>query len=153
MLSSIYPSAGRRMRRVRVDQLAHRYWSAGKFRTVLWRRGSKGKMRGQFYAVRIRSAERRTKKKRASEPLCSLPKKASLKEVVRLDRPQPKKASGHFRPVPPGRDVEPFGLLMLINPSQQRSQTCVYFAYASTMLFVSDSKQSIVFQPSTGPAG
>lgn len=34
------------------------------FRTVTWRMGSKGKMQGQFYAARVYSAERRTKKNR-----------------------------------------------------------------------------------------
>ena len=34
------------------------------FRTVSWREGSKGRMRGRFHVVRIYSAERRTKKTR-----------------------------------------------------------------------------------------
>jgi SRSO17 transposase len=38
--------------------------SAKQFRSVSWREGSKGRMKGRFYAVRIYSAERRTKKER-----------------------------------------------------------------------------------------
>jgi SRSO17 transposase len=38
--------------------------SAKQFRTVSWREGSKGRMRGRFYAVRVYSAERHTKKTR-----------------------------------------------------------------------------------------
>lgn len=34
------------------------------FRTVTWREGSKGRQRGRFYAARVYSAERRTKKTR-----------------------------------------------------------------------------------------
>jgi SRSO17 transposase len=38
--------------------------TAKEFRTVTWREGSKGLMRGRFYAARIYSAERHTKKTR-----------------------------------------------------------------------------------------
>ncbi len=54
---------------IRVDKYAEKLWRSGKFRAVTWRRGTKGPLRGKFCAVRIRSAERRTKNKKASEPL------------------------------------------------------------------------------------
>lgn len=38
--------------------------SARKFQAVSWRHGSKGRQRGRFYATRVYSAERRTKKAR-----------------------------------------------------------------------------------------
>jgi SRSO17 transposase len=87
---------------LRVDKLAVELWERGAFRNVTWRHGSKGKLRGSFTAVRIRSAERRTKDRSASEPiwllierdetqktgfkyyLSSLPKSTSLRSLVKL---------------------------------------------------------------------
>ena len=73
------------------------------FRTVTWRQGSKGRMHGSFYAARVYSAERRTKKTRpAVEPIwlviedtgeenrpfkfyiSNLPQSTSLKRLVTL---------------------------------------------------------------------
>ena len=54
---------------IRVDKYAEKLWRSGKFRMLTWRKGSKGPLRGKFCAVRIRSAERRTKNKKASDPL------------------------------------------------------------------------------------
>jgi len=48
---------------VLVEVLAEELWRAKKQKTVCWRVGSKGPLEGDFAAVRIRSAERRTKKR------------------------------------------------------------------------------------------
>lgn len=87
---------------VRVDQLAQQLWKDGQFKEVRWRTGSNGPLKAQFCAIRVRSAERRTKGKSASEPiwlllerdeakgsgfryyLSSLPKTASIKRIARL---------------------------------------------------------------------
>lgn len=77
--------------------------SPTKFRTVSWREGSKGRLRGRFYAARIYSAERSTKKTRpALKPIwliiedtgeekrpfkfyfSNLPETTSLKRLVTL---------------------------------------------------------------------
>lgn len=76
---------------------------AKQFRTVSWRDGSKGRMRGRFYTARIYSAERHTKKTRSTlKPIwlivedtgeekrpfkfyfSNLPESTSLKRLVRL---------------------------------------------------------------------
>jgi SRSO17 transposase len=54
---------------MRVDRLAKELWSQNRFRNITWREGTKGKLSGHFCAVRVRSAERRTKGQRASEPV------------------------------------------------------------------------------------
>ena len=87
---------------VRIDRLAEQLWSQGNFAEHCWRRGSKGAMRGLFCAVRVRSAERRTKGKPPSEAiwlllerdeaqpsgfryyLSSLPHSASVERLARL---------------------------------------------------------------------
>ena len=46
---------------VLVDVLAAELAKAGKFKQVCWRMGSKGPLRGDFAAVRVQSAEQRTK--------------------------------------------------------------------------------------------
>jgi SRSO17 transposase len=77
--------------------------SAKQFRTVSWREGSKGRLRGRFYAVRVYSAERHTKKNRPElRPVwlivedtgdkkrpfkfyfSNLPESTSLKRLVKL---------------------------------------------------------------------
>ena len=74
-----------------------------KFRTVSWREGSRGRLGGRFYAVRVYSAERHTKKSRpALKPIwlvvedtgektrpfkfyfSNLPETTTLKRLVRL---------------------------------------------------------------------
>lgn len=76
---------------------------AKRFRSVSWRDGSKGRLSGRFYATRIYSAERHTKKTRpALKPIwlviedtgedkrpfkfyfSNLPESASIKQLVRL---------------------------------------------------------------------
>jgi len=47
---------------VLVDVLANELWNNGRFKNICWRRGSKGPLEAEFAAVRVRSAERRTKK-------------------------------------------------------------------------------------------
>lgn len=87
---------------IRVDKLADRYWRSGKFKLVRWRMGSKAALEGKFCALRIKSAERRTKGRQAGDDiwllierdetrkskfkyyLSSLPESASLKKLVRL---------------------------------------------------------------------
>jgi len=54
-------------RPVPVDRLASELWEEGRFREVTWRKGTKGKLRGQFCAVRVRSAESWTKGKAPGE--------------------------------------------------------------------------------------
>jgi SRSO17 transposase len=87
---------------VRVDKLANQLWAQGQFREATWRTGTTGPLKAKFCAIRIRSAERRTKGKPASEPiwllierdedkatgfryyLSSLPSNASVKRIARL---------------------------------------------------------------------
>lgn len=78
---------------------------AKEFRSVSWREGSKGQQRGRFYAARVYSAERHTKKTRpALKPIwlviedtseekrpfkfyfSNLPESTSLKRLVRLTK-------------------------------------------------------------------
>jgi SRSO17 transposase len=85
-----------------VKAIATRAWEKGSFCDVSWRNGSKGQLHGRFSAVRVQSAERRTKGKPASPPiwllmerdesqktgfkyyLSSLPKSTAIKTLVRL---------------------------------------------------------------------
>lgn len=87
---------------VRIDQLAATYWRSGKFRSVRWRRGTKGGLEAKFCALRVRSAERRTKGRSSGAEIwllierdntrsskfkyyfASLPQAVSLKKLVRL---------------------------------------------------------------------
>lgn len=46
---------------VLVDVLADELWESGRFKNLCWRMGSKGPLEGEFAALRIRSAEKRTK--------------------------------------------------------------------------------------------
>ena len=87
---------------IRVDQYAGKLWRSGKFKSVTWRQGTKGSLREKFCAVRIRSAERRTKNRKATEPLwllieqdasrdsgfkyylSNLPESTALKKLVRI---------------------------------------------------------------------
>ncbi len=54
---------------VRVDAMARQYLEQNRFRKVTWRNGTKGPLFGQFFAVRVHSAENRTKGQRAGSPL------------------------------------------------------------------------------------
>jgi SRSO17 transposase len=62
------PKVGRPATRPRAEEAPvclsdfARELSPKQFRTVSWREGSKGRLRGRFYAVRVYSAERHTKK-------------------------------------------------------------------------------------------
>ncbi len=83
-----------------VDVLANELADAGKFKRVCWRMGTKGPLKGDFVAVRIRSAERRTKKLPPGDEewllierenngdfkfyLSSLSARATLKTLVRI---------------------------------------------------------------------
>lgn len=85
---------------VLVDVLANELAAAGKFKRICWRMGTKGPLEGDFAAVRIRSAERRTKKLPPGEQewlliereksgelkyyLSSMSHRATLKTLVRL---------------------------------------------------------------------
>lgn len=85
---------------VLVGVLANELLSAGKFRRVCWRIGTKGPLEAEFAAVRIRSAERRTKRMPPGEEewlliereksgefkfyLSSMSARATLKGLVRL---------------------------------------------------------------------
>jgi SRSO17 transposase len=87
---------------VRVSHLAKQLWQQGRFTNRSWRRGSKGLLRGSFCALRVRSAERRTKGMPASSPiwlllerdesqptqfkyyLSSLPPSTSLTRLIRI---------------------------------------------------------------------
>ena len=85
---------------VLVEVLAKELAAAGSFKRVCWRMGSKGPLEAHFAAVRIRSAEKRTKKKPPGEEewllieresngdfkyyLSSMSARASLKTIVRL---------------------------------------------------------------------
>lgn len=86
----------------RVDVIAKRYWRSGKFRSVSWRQGSNKRLDGKYLALRVKSAERRTKGRHAGEDiwllierdetrgsgfkyyLSSFPESISLKRLVRL---------------------------------------------------------------------
>jgi len=83
-----------------VEVLAKELWKAKKQKTICWRPGTKGPLEGEFAAVRVRSAERRTKQKPPGEEvwlliereksgdfkyyLSSLSPRASLKTIIRL---------------------------------------------------------------------
>ncbi len=85
---------------VLVDVLAEQLVDAGKFKRIRWRMGSKGPLEGDFAALRIRSAERRTKKRPPGEEewlliereksgefkyyLSSISVRSTLKSLVRL---------------------------------------------------------------------
>ena len=85
----------------RVEAIAKRYWKSGKFREVIWRQGSQKPLSGKYIALRVKSAERRTKGRRAGPEvwllierdesresgfkyyLSSFPETTSLKKLVR----------------------------------------------------------------------
>lgn len=87
---------------IRVDKLAKKHWDDGEFRSITWRKGAQKPLCAQFCAVRVKSAERRTKGLPASEALwllierdktettgfkyylLSLPEKTSLKKLIKL---------------------------------------------------------------------
>jgi SRSO17 transposase len=85
---------------VLVDELAKELYEAGEFERVCWRVGTKGPLEAEFVAVRIRSAERRTKQLPAGEEewllierekdgdfkfyLSSMSARSTLKSLVRL---------------------------------------------------------------------
>lgn len=85
---------------VLVDVLAREMMKAGKFKELCWRHGSKGPLTAEFVALRVRSAERRTKKMPPGDEewllierekngdfkyyLSSMSERANLKTVVRL---------------------------------------------------------------------
>ena len=85
---------------VLVDVLAAELLEAGKFKSICWRYGTKGPLEAEFAAVRIRSAERRTKKVPPGDEewllverekngdfkyyLGSMSKRATLKMLVRV---------------------------------------------------------------------
>lgn len=87
---------------IRVDRLATDLWKRGRFHEITWRKGTRGPLKAEFCAVRVRSAERRTKGLSASEELwllcerddsqdsgfkyylSSLPKSTSLKKLAGL---------------------------------------------------------------------
>lgn len=85
---------------VLVDVLAKELWKAKKYKTICWRMGSKGPLEGDFAAVRIRSAEKRTKKMPPGEEewliierekngdfkyyLSSMSSRSALRSLVRL---------------------------------------------------------------------
>ncbi len=85
---------------VLVDVLARELLEAGKFKSICWRRGTKGPLEAEFAALRVRSAERRTKKLPPGEEewllverekngdfkyyLASMSKRATLKTLVRV---------------------------------------------------------------------
>jgi len=48
---------------IRIDKLAAQLWDQGQFRQYTWRQSSRGPLRSDFCAVRVHSAERRTKGK------------------------------------------------------------------------------------------
>ncbi len=86
----------------RVDAIAKRYWRARKFRRVVWRQGSKKRLEAKCLALRIKSAEGRTKGRQASDDMwllierdesrdsgfkyyfSSFPESVSLKRLVRI---------------------------------------------------------------------
>lgn len=87
---------------VQTQVLAKELAAAGEFKRVCWRRGTKGPLVGEFAALRVRSAEGRTKKQPAGEEewllierektgdfkfyLSSLSTRATLKALVRLTK-------------------------------------------------------------------
>jgi SRSO17 transposase len=48
---------------VLVETLANELWQAGSFKKICWRMGTKGPLEGNFAAARVRTAEKRTKKR------------------------------------------------------------------------------------------
>lgn len=52
---------------VLVEVLANELWQSGAFKNICWRIGTKGPLEAEFAALRIRSAERRTKKMPAGD--------------------------------------------------------------------------------------
>lgn len=89
---------------IRIDKLALQLWEQGHFRQHTWRQSSRGPLRSDFCAVRVHSAERRTKGKSASAViwlvverdstqktgfryyLSSLPSTTSIKTLIRLGK-------------------------------------------------------------------
>jgi SRSO17 transposase len=85
---------------VLVEVLARELLRDGQFKTVAWRMGSKGPLKAEFAAIRIRSAERRTKKMPAGDEewliierekdgsfkyyLSSMSARSALRSLVRL---------------------------------------------------------------------
>ena len=85
---------------VLVDVLAKELWDAGAFKSICWRMGSKGPLEAEFAALRVRSAEKRTKKKPPGEEewliierekngdfkyyLSSMSSRSALRSLVRL---------------------------------------------------------------------
>lgn len=85
---------------VLVEVLAQELAKRGKFKSICWRHGTKGPLEGRFAAIRIRSAERRTKKVPPGEEewliierekngdfkyyLSSMSARSNLKSLVRL---------------------------------------------------------------------
>ena len=85
---------------VLVDVLANELAESGAFKRICWRMGSKGKLEADFAALRVRSAERRTKKLPPGEEewlviereksgefkyyLSSMSARSTLKSLVRL---------------------------------------------------------------------
>jgi len=85
---------------VLVDVLAEELWQAGRFKNICWRMGSKGPLEADFVALRLRSAEKRTKKMPPGEEewliierekngdfkyyLSSMSARSALKSLVRL---------------------------------------------------------------------
>ena len=85
---------------VLVDVLAKELMAAGVFKKVCWRMGSKGPLEAEFATLRIRSAEKRTKKKPPGEEewliierekngdfkyyLSSMSSRSALRSLVRL---------------------------------------------------------------------
>lgn len=85
---------------VLVDVLAKELMAAGAFKKVCWRMGSKGPLEAEFATLRIRSAEKRTKKKPPGEEewliierekngdfkyyLSSMSSRSALRSLVRL---------------------------------------------------------------------
>lgn len=85
---------------VLIEVLAQELLAAGQFKRICWRMGTKGPLEAEFAAVRVRSAERRTKKRPPGEEewllierektgdfkyyLSSMSARSTLKSVVRL---------------------------------------------------------------------
>ena len=85
---------------VLVGTLANELWNEGRFKCICWRHGSKGPLEAEFAVLRVRSAERRTKKQPPGEEewlvierekngefkyyLSSMSARSSLKSIVRL---------------------------------------------------------------------
>jgi len=89
---------------IRIDKLAAQLWEQGLFRQHTWRQSSRGPLRSDFCAVRVHSAERRTKGKSAGPSiwllierdstqktgfryyLSSLPSTTSVRALARLGK-------------------------------------------------------------------